>query len=109
MARQIIQQEGIFCGGSCGSALIGTLNYLKQINAHKNKNLKVVLLFPDSTTNYLTRFMKQEWMVASGYQDWQTLVNNKSMLFKKNINNFSFIKETTVLDKNSEVNVGQVL
>ena len=92
MAREIIQKEGIFCGGSCGSALIGTLNYLKQIGAHENENLRVVLLFPDSTTNYLSRFMKLEWMVASGYQNAKALINKKSLLFNHNISNFPFVK-----------------
>ena len=30
MARDIIKKEGIFCGGSCGAALIGAFKFLKQ-------------------------------------------------------------------------------
>ena len=33
-ARELIKYEGLFIGGSCGSAMIGALNYLKKKNLH---------------------------------------------------------------------------
>lgn len=35
-ARDLIKKEGLFIGGSCGSAMIGAIKYLKQHNLHEN-------------------------------------------------------------------------
>ena len=57
MARDVILNDGIFCGGSCGSTMFGAFQYLKDNNLHENEDLRCVVFLPDSTTNYLSNFL----------------------------------------------------
>ena len=36
---------------------------------------------PDNTTNYLSRFMKLEWMVGCGFEEPNLLSNKDHLLF----------------------------
>jgi cystathionine beta-synthase len=57
MSRRLIRTEGLLCGGSSGSAVVGAIKIAKQLNLGKDKTVVVVL--PDSLRNYITK-------VASG-------------------------------------------
>lgn len=59
MTRLLTRKEGIFGGGSSGSALYGALKYLKTNNI-EDKN--VLMIFPDTGRNYLTRIFNDDWM-----------------------------------------------
>ncbi|MBZ4650898.1 cysteine synthase family protein [Thermosipho sp. (in: thermotogales)] len=59
MTRFLAKKEGILVGGSSGSVLFGALKYLKGNNI---KNKKVVLIFPDTGRNYLTKVYNDEWL-----------------------------------------------
>lgn len=80
MAKEIIRKEGLFIGGSSGTVLKGVFQYLKKNNLEKNKNLKVLVIFPDSSTNYLSTFIRDEWMVGMGYLP-STILENKKHIF----------------------------
>ncbi|SHH23382.1 PLP-dependent cysteine synthase family protein [Thermosipho atlanticus] len=60
MTRFLAKKEGILAGGSSGSVLFGTLKYLKEKNI---RNKKVVLIFPDTGRNYLTKVYDDEWLL----------------------------------------------
>ena len=109
MAREIIKYEGVFVGGSCGSALLGAFRYLKQNNLDQDENIRVVVIMPDTTTNYLSRFMKLEWMVGCGFEEPSQLVNNDHLLYSYNANDFDFLKKAPVLDDENSMTVGEVL
>eukprot|EP00918_Siedleckia_nematoides_P090650 GHVU01199255.1.p1 GENE.GHVU01199255.1~~GHVU01199255.1.p1 ORF type:complete len:101 (-),score=20.49 GHVU01199255.1:165-467(-) len=49
-------------GGSSGSAMAGALKIAKTMK----KGQRVVVLFPDSIRNYMTKFADDSWMVANG-------------------------------------------
>lgn len=68
-ARRLIREEGILCGGSSGAAFAGLLRYLRM---HPEKNVEdstIVLIFPDSLRNYLTKFADDSWMKSNGFTD----------------------------------------
>lgn len=68
-ARRLIREEGILCGGSSGAAFAGLLRYLRM---HPEKNVEdstIVLIFPDSLRNYLTKFADDSWMKNNGFTD----------------------------------------
>lgn len=69
MARELIKSEGLLVGGSCGSALVGAFKYLKEKNLHTQKDLRCVVILPDSVRNYMTKFLVDEWMLGNEY--WQ--------------------------------------
>ncbi len=63
MARRLAKEEGLFIGGSCGTAVAAALRYAKDLPENK---LMVVVL-PDSGTRYLSTFYNDEWMQQNRY------------------------------------------
>ena len=47
-------------GGSSGTAMAGALMAIKELNIGEGK--RVVILFPDSVRNYMTKFINNDWM-----------------------------------------------
>jgi cystathionine beta-synthase len=66
-ARQLVRQEGIFAGGSSGSALAGAIKYCRKL---KGDRLAVVI-FPDSGSRYLSKFYDDKWMREFGFLSTQ--------------------------------------
>lgn len=60
MTRRLVREEGIFCGGSCGSAVAGALHYIRQQELGPDKTVVVVL--PDSGSRYLSKIFNDDWM-----------------------------------------------
>ncbi|KAL4767540.1 tryptophan synthase beta subunit-like PLP-dependent enzyme [Aspergillus nidulans var. acristatus] len=68
-ARRLVREEGILCGGSSGAVFAGLLKYL---STHPEDNVgekTIVLIFPDSLRNYLTKFADDSWMESNGFTD----------------------------------------
>jgi cystathionine beta-synthase len=62
-ARALVRQEGIFAGGSSGSALAGAVKYCRKLSGDR---LPVVIL-PDSGSRYLSKFYDDKWMREFGF------------------------------------------
>ena len=58
MARRLIKEEGLLCGGSSGSAVWAALSAAKNL---KSNDICLVIL-PDSIRNYLSKFVDDDWM-----------------------------------------------
>lgn len=65
MARRMIRQEGLLCGGSSGSTMYAAIDYIKKNNIGKDK--RVVVICADSVRNYMTKFLSDEWMIENGF------------------------------------------
>ena len=63
LARQLIHDEGLLCGGSCGSALSAALIAARELG--KGQNCVVVL--PDGVRNYMSKFVDNDWMKQNGF------------------------------------------
>lgn len=63
MSRRLIREEGLLCGGSCGSAMTAAVQYCKTLPAGK----RVVVIMPDSVRNYMSKFLADDWMVDNGF------------------------------------------
>ena len=63
--RKLARREGLFVGGSCGSAVWGAMQYIKK-NPMKPDDVMVILL-PDSGTRYVSKFYNDEWMRTNGF------------------------------------------
>jgi cystathionine beta-synthase len=70
MARRLIRQEGLLCGGSSGSAAWAAVQVAQRMGPGK----RIVTLLPDSVRNYMTKFMDEQWMKESGFTEssWET-------------------------------------
>ncbi|TPX33877.1 cystathionine beta-synthase [Synchytrium microbalum] len=65
MARRLIREEGLLVGGSSGTAMVAALKAAKGLK----KGQRVVVLLPDSVRNYMSKFLNDDWMKASGFTD----------------------------------------
>jgi cystathionine beta-synthase len=65
MARRLAREEGLFAGGSSGSAVHVAVDLAREIGAGKN----IVVVLPDSGSRYVTKFYSDEWMKDNGFLD----------------------------------------
>ncbi|MDA9887780.1 cysteine synthase family protein [Flavobacteriaceae bacterium] len=64
-AREISKTEGIFAGYTSGAALQGVKKL--QASGTFDKNAKVVVIFPDHGSKYMSKIYSDEWMSAQGF------------------------------------------
>lgn len=60
MARRLIKEEGLLCGGSSGTAVAGAIKYLSGKSFDSKPNVLIVL--PDASSRYLSKFMTDSWL-----------------------------------------------
>jgi cystathionine beta-synthase len=65
VTRRLVREEGIFCGGSSGSAVAGLLKS-KCVRDLERGDIAVVIL-PDSGSRYLSKVFDDEWMRENGF------------------------------------------
>lgn len=66
--RRLVAEEGIFAGGSSGSALAGAMRYCRTL-----KDGLAVVLLPDSGSRYLSKVFDDKWMRENGFleSEWR--------------------------------------
>ena len=67
MARRLAREEGLFVGGSAGSAVAGAVRYLSKRPLPEGST--VVVILPDSGDRYLSKFYSDDWMREKGFLD----------------------------------------
>lgn len=65
MARRLMREEGMMCGGSSGTAMWAAIKYIKEKNIGAGKRCVVIL--PDNIRNYMTKHLNDDWMYERGY------------------------------------------
>lgn len=65
MTRNLLTKEGIFAGTSSGSAVVGALRYMSQM---ENPG-RVLVLLPDSGNRYLSKVFTDSWMIENSFID----------------------------------------
>jgi cystathionine beta-synthase len=70
MARRLIRQEGLLCGGSSGGAVWAA----RKIAEKYGPDTRIVVILPDSVRNYMTKFVDDTWMRENGFTErgWET-------------------------------------
>jgi len=78
--RRLVSTEGIFAGGSSGSAVAGAIHYCRGLQPDR---LAVVLL-PDSGSRYLSKIFDDKWMRENGFleSEWGELSLREVLLSK---------------------------
>lgn len=66
MTRRLVREEGLFCGGSSGSAVCGALRVARDLPESK----LVVVLLPDSGSRYLSKIFNDDWMRENRFLDY---------------------------------------
>lgn len=65
MTRRLVREEGIFCGGSCGSAVVGAIKYAREHNLTEEDVMVVIL--PDSGSRYMSKIFNDDWMRENSF------------------------------------------
>ena len=63
LARRLIKEEGLLCGGSSGSALYAALKEATGLRPDQN----CVVLLADGVRNYMTKFVDDRWMKENNF------------------------------------------
>ncbi|KAJ0005546.1 hypothetical protein NQD34_015440, partial [Periophthalmus magnuspinnatus] len=58
MARKLIKNEGLLCGGSSGSAMVAAVMMAQQLK----EGQRCVVILSDSVRNYMSKFLSDQWM-----------------------------------------------
>ncbi|KAF0711728.1 Aste57867_5114 [Aphanomyces stellatus] len=58
MARRLIREEGLLVGGSCGATVAAAVQAAQVLQPGQ----RCVVLLADSTRNYMTKFLNDQWM-----------------------------------------------
>jgi cystathionine beta-synthase len=65
MARRLMEEEGLLCGGSSGSAACGLLAAAQSLKAGQ----KALVILPDSIRNYLGKHANNNWLKETGFEN----------------------------------------
>jgi cystathionine beta-synthase len=69
MTRRLAREEGLFVGGSCGMAMAGTLNWLRDHTAELSQDDVAVVILPDGGFRYLNKIYDDRWMQDHGFME----------------------------------------
>jgi len=76
MARRLIKEEGLLCGGSCGATMVAALKAASKLKNGQN----CLVILADGIRNYMTKFPNDSWMEENGFEIW-TLKKYLKFLF----------------------------
>jgi cysteine synthase A len=62
-AKQLIREEGLLVGGSCGTATFAALKAAQSLE----ENQTCLVILPDSIRNYMSKFVNDEWMKKNNF------------------------------------------
>lgn len=63
MARRLVKEEGLFCGGSSGAILHAAVEIAKEWGPNKT----IVAVLTDSGSRYISKFLNDNWMKDHGF------------------------------------------
>jgi len=63
MAKRLIREEGLLCGGSSGAAVNAALDAAKDLKKGQN----CVVILPDGIRNYMSKFVSDKWMKSQDF------------------------------------------
>lgn len=63
MTRRLAREEGLFVGGSSGTAVVAAIKAAKKLH----RDQVVVVLLPDTGRSYLSTIFNDEWMKENGF------------------------------------------
>jgi cystathionine beta-synthase len=78
-ARDLIRHEALLCGGSSGSNLAGALKWIRSQPRESLVGKKVVTILPDSSRNYMSKFLDDNWMMDKGFMTYNDCMQSKQV------------------------------
>jgi cystathionine beta-synthase len=79
LARRITREEGILVGGSSGTAMVAALQVARELDG----DATIVVIFPDTGRNYLSKLYSETWMRQYGFVERPAVVTVEEVLGAK--------------------------
>ncbi|KAM9317504.1 cystathionine beta-synthase [Gastrophryne carolinensis] len=93
MARAMIREEGLLCGGSSGSAMSAAIKAAE----HLEEGQRCVVILPDSVRNYMTKFLSDKWMTQKHFLKVEDLEGQKPWWWNVRVSALNLSAPLTVL------------
>lgn len=108
MSRRLTREEGIFAGGSCGTAMAGALKLAQRLSERD----VIVALLPDTGERYLSKIYNDDWMRENRYLVPERITARFVVDAKKDLHQVVSIDPMAsvkqALDVMSEYNISQL-
>lgn len=65
MTRRLLEEEGIYTGGSGGGAVVGAIKYAQTLKEPK----RILIILPDSGNRYTSKIYNDAWMAKNNYSE----------------------------------------
>lgn len=95
MTRALVRREGIFCGGSCGAAVMGAIKYARDLKEPK----KILVLLPDNAQKYLSKIFNDEWMRSNGFLEDEDEIGTVAHILKRHPQKLITLDSSTTVRK----------
>ena len=102
MARRMIGEEGLLCGGSSGSAMWAALEAIKR-HGMNEKGKRVLVLLPDSVRNYMSKFLSADWMFVNGFMEEAEYSTSKGFIDETHISTEKFAFPILTFNENDSI------
>ena len=83
MTRRLLQEEGIYAGGSSGSAVVGAIRYAESLE----KPERILVILPDSGNRYASKIYNEAWMKEMGYLKNESVKDELDLQIEKILGN----------------------
>ncbi|XP_075053669.1 cystathionine beta-synthase isoform X2 [Mixophyes fleayi] len=93
MARALIREEGLLCGGSSGSAMSVAVEAAKELK----EGQRCVVILPDSVRNYMSKFLSDKWMTQKQFLTVEDLEGSNPWWWNVKVSSLSLSAPLTVL------------
>uniref|UniRef100_A0A8C9T3D8 Cystathionine beta-synthase n=1 Tax=Scleropages formosus TaxID=113540 RepID=A0A8C9T3D8_SCLFO len=93
MSRMLIRDEGLLCGGSSGSAMAAAVKAARELKEGQH----CVVILPDSTRNYMSKFLSDKWMCDKGFLREEDIMVSKPWWWNLKLQNLNLSAPLTVL------------
>ncbi|XP_023276779.1 cystathionine beta-synthase-like, partial [Seriola lalandi dorsalis] len=93
MSRKLIREEGLLCGGSSGSAMAAAVKIAQQLE----EGQRCVVILADSIRNYMSKFLRDEWMYERGFLSLEAPMDLKPWWWSLTVQSLHLSAPLTVL------------
>ncbi|XP_056409306.1 cystathionine beta-synthase-like isoform X2 [Hyla sarda] len=93
MARALIREEGLLCGGSSGTAMTAAVKAAQELKEGE----RCVVILPDSVRNYMSKFLSDKWMTQKQFLKVEDLEGSKPWWWNVKVSALSLSAPLTVL------------
>jgi cystathionine beta-synthase len=92
IARRLMREEGLLCGGSSGANVWAALQAAKKLQ----KGQRCVVILPDGVRNYMTKFLSDNWMAERDFIDMEQELSTQQWWFNLRVSQMPLAAPLTV-------------